>query len=123
MPADFGIPNVTNEKDVVMRQKYEWTEMKEFTDLAAITIAESPDRYGHIESSRIAAYASPTHPTLRNNRAYEVTVETEPERVCGHIQYFVRLSLKDWETRSYEEKRTLVTSVLDPIRSCPRIWK
>jgi len=98
-----------------MRQKHQWIEVMDFNDLVAAVIEESPDRYGQIVPGSIVAYASPTHPTLRGNRACELTGEADSASFVDSKQYYVRLSLKDWFNRTAGGKRILVASILDRI--------
>lgn len=93
-----------------------WSPLDEFVVMAAKLVEKYPERWGAVDVFKMIAYACTNKDRPEGKvKPYEMTGATEPESFTNSKQYFVKLFASDWESRTEEQKLTLVASALERI--------
>ena len=90
--------------------------LNEWEDIAKKLVDKYPERYGHIDVSRLVAYLITNKEPVDKARPYEMQTDKLPMRLSNQFDYFVWFKCReDWEDKPHNIRVALVLSALERI--------
>jgi len=94
----------------------EFERLSEWEEMAKQVVDKYPERFSHVDVSKIIAYFITNKPETKNVRPYEMQTDKLPMRMTNPHEYFVWFKHQsEWFDRPKNIKAALVVSALERI--------